>query len=341
LVAQKFDAGSLTVEGEAVPLGEGLGTDSVGLASFSVSRTGVLVYRGGEVTGSRLIWIDRAGKDTAAIDTPGEYHDTWFSPDHTRLAYDAGGKTGGNDVWIRDLQRGISSRFTFGPSSNVDPVWSPDGRRIVYTSREKGPGDFFIKDASGTRDPEPLLVDVTEKYASDWSADGKYLLFAERGGSNRGWDLWALPMEGEHKPIPVLRTQFNELWATFSPDGKYIAYQSNESGRGEIYVQEFPDARNKWQVSTEGGAEPYWRADGKELFYRSGPRVMAVPVQLGTSFVAGTPAALFETRFSGVIARGLYRPAPDGQRFLVLASPASSADQPAAVVLNWTSSLHR
>src|SRR5204863_2311135 len=120
-------------------------------------------------------------------------------------------------VWIRDLKRGVSSRFTFGPSSNVDPIWSPDGRRIVYSSREKGPGDLYVKDASGTKDAEPLLVDATEKYVSDWSADGKYLLFSARGGTNRGWDLWALPMEGEHKPIPVVRTQFAEIWATFSP----------------------------------------------------------------------------------------------------------------------------
>jgi serine/threonine protein kinase len=341
LVAQKFDAGSLAIEGEAVPLGEGLGTDTVGLASFSVSRTGVLAYRGGELGGSRLLWIDRAGKETPVIDAVGDYHDSWFSPDHTRLAYDVGGTNAGNDVWIRDLQRGVSSRFTFGPSTNVDPVWSPDGRRIVYTSREKGPGDLFMKDASGTKDPEPLLVDATEKYVSDWSADGKYLLFSARGGTNRGWDIWALPMDGERKPIPVVRTQFAEIWATFSPDGKYIAYQSNESGRAEIYVQEFPDARNKWQVSTDGGVESHWRADGKELFYRSGPRIMAVPVQLGASFSAGTPAALFETRFSSVVARGLFRPAPDGQRFVVLASRAVGAEQPASVVLNWTSALHR
>jgi dipeptidyl aminopeptidase/acylaminoacyl peptidase len=176
---------------------------------------------------------------------------------------------------------------------------------------------------------------------SDWSADGKYILFSARGGTNRGWDIWALPMDGERKPIPVVRTQFAEIWATFSPDGKYIAYQSNESGRAEIYVQEFPDARNKWQVSTDGGVESHWRADGKELFYRSGPRIMAVPVQLGASFSAGTPAALFETRFSSVVARGLFRPAPDGQRFVVLASRAVGAEQPASVVLNWTSALHR
>jgi len=341
LVAQKFNPTSFALEGDPVPLGEGLGTDSVGLASFSVSRTGVLVYRGGELTGSRLVWVDRSGKETPAIDAAADYHDTWFSPDRTRLVYDVGGDAGKNDIWIRDLTRGVSSRFTFGPSTNVDAVWSPDGRRIVYSSREKGPADLFIKEASGTRDPEPLLVDKEEKYVSDWSPDGKYVLFSWRGKDSGGWNISALAMDGEHQTLSLVKTQFSEVWATFSPDGKYIAYQSNESGRPEIYVQEFPDARNKWQVSTNGGAEPYWRADGKELFYRSGRTIVGVPVQIGQTFVAGTPAPIVDTRFSASVARGLYRPSADGQKFLVLAPPASQTDTPSSVILNWTSVLRR
>ncbi|MGH9409878.1 MAG: protein kinase domain-containing protein [Vicinamibacterales bacterium] len=341
LVAQKFNASSLTLDGEPVPLGEGLGTDTVGLASFSVSRTGVLVYRGGELTGSRLVWIDRSGKETPAIDPAADFFDTWFSPDRTRVVYSAGGDAGHADLWIRDLARGVSSRFTFGPTANYDPIWSSDGRRIIYTSTAKGPGNLMVKDASDTKDPEPLLVDAAEKYVSDWSPDGRYLLYTARGGDNRGWDIWALPMEGDHKPIPIVRTQFNELWATFSPDGKYIAYQSNESGRYEIYVQEFPEARNKWQISANGGLEPYWNRNGRELFYRSGASIMAVPVTPGPPFVAGTPAALFQTRFSESTVRGLYRPWPDGQRFLVLAARAAQTDVPATVVLNWSSALRQ
>ena len=339
LVAQKFNPDSQTIEGDPVPLGEGLGTDNVGLASFSVSRTGVLVYRGGELSGSRLVWIDRGGKETPLLDAVGDYHDTWFSPDHTRLVYDAG-DSAHNDLWIRDLARGVSSRFTFGPTANIDPIWSPDGRRIVYTSNEKGAGDLYVKDAAGTKDPEPLFADPDEKYVSDWSPDGSYLLYTARGKARAAWDILALPLTGDKKPVPIVATRFNELWATFSPDGKYIAYQSNESGRMEIYVQEFPDARNKWQVSTDGGAEAYWRRDGTELFYRSGRRIMAVPVQIGvSSFSVGTPAPLFETRFSPVVARGLYRPAPDGQKFLVLTPRAAQTEQPASVVLNWTTAL--
>jgi Tol biopolymer transport system component len=341
LVAQKFNPNSFTLEGDAVPLGEGLGTDSVGLASFSASRTGVLVYRGGELTGSRLVWVDRSGKETPAIEAAADYHDTWFSPDRTRLVYDMGGDSGKNDVWIRDLTRGVSSRFTFGPTENVDPIWSPDGRQIVYTARDKGPGDLLVKDASGTKDPEALLVDKDEKYVSDWSPDGTYLLVTWRGKDSGGWNISALTMAGDHKLTPLAKTQFNELWATFSPDGRYIAYQSDESGRAEIYVQEFPEARNKWQVSTNGGVEPYWRGDGKELFYRSGRQIVGVPVQTGSTFVAGTPAPIFDTQFSAATSRGKYRPSSDGQKFLVLAPRAAQVDTPASVVLNWTSALRR
>jgi Tol biopolymer transport system component len=342
LVAQKFNASSLTVEGEAVPVGEGLGSDDVGLASFSVSRNGILVFKGGEVSGSRLVWVDRSGKETPLLDAGDDYRDTSLSPDGARLVYDVserGGQRG--DLWIRDLARGVSSRFTFDATQELDPLWSPDGRRVVYTSRAKGPGDLFIKDASGTKEAEPLLVNADEKYATDWSPDGKYILYTGRGTGNSGWDIWAVPTTGDRTPIAVVKTEFGELWATFSPDGKYVAYQSNESGRAEIYVHEFPEAKNKWQVSTDGGAEPYWRRDGRELYYRQGPRIVAVPVQIGATFTVGNPVTLFQTRFSASTVRGRFRPTPDGQRFLVLGSLSRDNEQPAAVVLNWTTGMNR
>jgi len=339
LVAQKFDLDSLSLEGEAIPLGEGLGVDDVGLASFSVSRNGLLAFRAGQLQGRRLVWIDRAGKETPAIEAIGEYRDTSLAPDGKRLVYSAANNGGGMDLWIRDMVRGVSSRFTFDAPDEVVPQWSPDARRIAFTSRAKGPGDLWAKDASGTREAEPLLVSPDEKYVSDWSRDGRFILYTSRAGDEYGWDIFALPMDGDKKPMPLVRTKFNELHATFSPDGKYIAYHSNESGRPEIYVQEFPEARNKWQVSTEGGTTAFWRADGRELFYRNAERQMAVPVDVGSTFTVGTPQALFETRFAAITARALYRPTPDGQRFLVLAPLAREAEQPASVVLNWTAAL--
>ncbi len=341
LVAQKFDVASLTVEGEAVPIGEDLGSGELGLASFSVSRNNVLVFRAGELTGTRLVWVDRSGKETPVLDAPADYRDTSLSADGRRLTYDVsdGGNTRG-DIWIRDLARGVSSRFTFDATAEIAPQWSPDGRRIVYTSRAKGPGDLYAKDASGTREAEPLLVSSDEKYVSDWSRDGRHILYTSRGGPGEtGWDTWALPLDGDRKPLAIGNTKFNEMWATLSPDAKYVAYQSNESGRPEIYVHEFPEARNKWQISTEGGTQPHWRGDGRELFYRAGTSLMAVPVQASATFSVGTPVRLFETRFAAVTVRGHYRAAPDGQRFLVLAPLARDTEQPAAVVLNWSAAL--
>jgi Tol biopolymer transport system component len=338
LVAQRFDVGSAAVQGEAVPIGEGLGVDSVGLASFSVSRTGVLVYRAGDTAGSRLLWYDRAGKSTPALDVLGGYGDAAPSPDGKLVAYDAPSGGAGIDIWIRDVQRGVTQRFTFEPGDQIIPQWAPDGSRIVYTDRGKGLGDLYVRDASGAKGAEQLLTSPDLKLATDWSRDGAYLLYSDQA-KDTGWDLWALPMKGDRKPFVIRQTPFAEVMATFSPDGKYVAYQSNESGRGEIYVQEFPEARHKWQVSTQGGVHPFWRQDGRELFYRAGSRVMAVPVQIAPEFSAGVPVELFQAPFVTALDRAQCRPMPDGQRFLVLAAPGNEAVLPASVLLNWTAAL--
>jgi len=336
LMAQPFDVKALEMRGEPFPLAENLGIDAVGLAHFSASQTGVLVHRAGEASNRQLVWVDRNGKELGTVGEPARYASTWSAPDGKRVVIEvADVRSARSDLWIRDLARGVSSRFTFDPKDDSDPLWSPDGRSIVFSSNRADAVNLYVKDASGTSEEELLFESQEEKYASDLSRDGAHLLFYSRG-TETGWDVWALPMKGERKPFPVVRTRFVELFATFSPDGRYVAYQSNESGRSEIYVQEFPQARSKWQVSTEGGSEPYWRADGRELYYRSpDARIMAVPVEGGATFTAGTPNALFRARIASITTRAHYRPTPDGQRFLILAPEGRATIVPTTVVLNW------
>ena len=337
LVAHPFDADALEFTGEPIPVGEGLGVDAVGLASFSVSRTGVLAFRAGQGRGHQFIWVDRAGKETPVMEASGQFRDASLSPDGNRLVFESV-STEGPDLWIRDLARGVSSRFTFDPRPDLNPLWSPDGRRIVYTSRNEGVGNLYVKDASGAREAELLLETPNEKLATDWTRDGSHLVFASRT-TDMGWDLWALPMTGERKPFQLVRTRFNDLFATVSPNGKYLAYFSDESGELEVYVQEFPEPQNKWQISASGGRAPFWSADGRELYFRDALNsIMVVAVETGDAFKAGAPRKLLQTRFAPILARTHFRPARDG-RFLVLAPAGSEEMAPISVVLNWTGAI--
>jgi hypothetical protein len=338
LVAHPFDASALEFTSEPIPIGEGLGVDAVGLASFSMSRNGVLALRSGETTDLKYVWVDRAGNQTPILEQVDQYRDASVSPDGRWLAFDKD-VPGGSDIWIRDLGRGVTSRFTFDPSTQAsNPHWSPDGRRVLFSARTAGSMDLMLKDASGTREADVLFASKVDDLASDWTADGNYVIYSTRS-SDTGWDVWALPIGGDRKPFPIARTRFTELFGTVSPNGKYVAYFSDESGQMEVYVQEFPEPRHKWQVSTKGGTEPFWRADGRELFYRAGSELMAVPVQTSPEFVAGSPVSLFRARFPRLLLRATYRPAPDGKRFLMLTPAGDNLVVPTVVVLNWTSAL--
>jgi len=337
LVAQPFDAKALKTTGEPVPLAEHIGTDSVGLARFSVSRDGTLVYRTGE-SGDKFIWVDRSGKEGETVGDPGDYHNPAFAPGGDRLAFDLGDpRSGKPDIWVRDLKRGVSSRFTFGVGNAFCPLWSPDGRRMAYTVGD----DLFEKGVEGQGEEKPLLKSDELKFACDWSRDGRYIAFCSQG-KETGWDIWVLPTFGDLKPVPFLKTQFLELMPVFSPDGRFLAYQSNESGRQEVYVQSFPGPGGKWQISTAGGTEPHWRADGRELYYRApGQKVMAVDVQTGNGVTAGTPQLLFQGRFDMSLARSRFLPTADGRRFLTVAPLGREAMTPTTVVLNWFADLGR
>jgi Tol biopolymer transport system component len=341
LVAQPFDAGKLKTTGEPVPLAEQIGTDGVGLARFSVSRDGVLVYRTGD-SGNRMVWMDRSGKEIDNVGEVGDHGDPAFSPGGDRLAFDLNDpRNGKSDIWVRELIRGVNSRATFGSGDNISPLWSPDGSRIVFSSNRNGTFDLFEKSASGQGDEKLLLKSDEFKFACDWSRDGSYILYSSQGKTTN-WDIWALPTSGDGKPIPLVVGPFIEIKPRLSVDGKFISYNSNESGRSEIYVRTFPGGDGKWQVSNAGGSDAEWSADGRELFYRApDQKLMAVEVQTANGFQAGIPQALFAGRTLSGPARNKYLAAQDGKRFLYVSPLGRDAMTPTTVVLNWFAALEK
>jgi len=306
-----------------------------------VSRDGTLAYRTGDA-GARLLWVDRSGKELDALGDRGEYANPKLSRAGDRLVFDLNDpRSGKADIWIRDLARGVNSRFTFASGNNAVPIWSPDGATIVFRSDRTGTYDLFEKPASGQGEEKLLLKTDEQKLACDWSRDGRYIAFAAQN-QKTGWNAWALPTFGDRKPIPIVVGPFAELMPAFSPDTRFIAYQSNESGRPEIYVQSFPVASGKWQVSSSGGTDPSWGADGKKLFYRSADqKLMAVDIDAGESFKAGIPQPLFPARVQPGIARNKYVVSADGERFLFVAPLGRDALTPTTVVLNWSAELGR
>ena len=336
LVAQPFDAKAMKTTGEPVPLAEKIGVDNVGLARFSVSREGTLAYRTGE-SGTRLLWVDRNGKELGTAGEAGDSREPALSPRGDRLAFGmADARANNSDVWVRDLARGVNSRLTFGPVDEFAPTWSPDGNRIAYAVDGKG---IFEKAADGTGEESELLKAPELMFPTDWSRDGRYIAFTWQG-KGTGFDAWVLPTFGDRKPIAVLKTPFNEGGTVFSPDGRFIVYMSNESGRNEIYARSFPGPGGKWQVSADGGADPHFSADGKEIYYRApDQKVMAVDVKIGAGFEAGVPKALFLGRFQPANARNRFVPSADGQKFLIVAPLGRDAMAPTTVVLNWFAGL--
>ncbi len=342
LMAQPFNASDLTLKGDAVPIAEQVQFDAAfSRGVFSASENGVLVYQTGDAqTGSQLIWFDRSGKQTGTLGDKALYVDFSISPDLKKVAVSVSDpRVGPPDLWIYEVGRGLRTRFTFDPRPDNGPIWSPDGSRVVFSSTRKGSFDLYIKSYAGSADEELFLETEHDQFPESWSSDGRYVAYQSRGVPGTVSDIWVLPLSGDRKPIPFLQTRFLERHAQFSPDGHWIAYISDESGRDEVYVAPFPVPGRKWQISNAGGIRPYWRQDGREIYYLAEDnRITAVDVgQQGATFEVGAAKPLFVIRPQrpGTI----YRVSPEGQRFLVNTAVEEERPTPLTLVVNWTADL--
>jgi eukaryotic-like serine/threonine-protein kinase len=354
LLAQPFDARELRLTGEPFPVAERVGRDpNFSRGNFSVSDNGVLVYDPSlNRLNKQLVWVDRQGKQIGSLGAVGGYSRPWLSPDEKRVAVDRlDSQTDTRDLWLYDVAGGGASHFTFDPANDFYPVWSPDGSRIVWGSNREGMYDLYWKAASGAGLDELLLKSSNWKVPTDWSRDGRFPRYYEIDPKTKR-DIWILPLSGDQKPFPFLQTEANEVGGQLSPDGRWMAYASDELGGHEVYVQSFPSAGGKRQVSTKGGTGPHWRRDGKELFYYAPDgKLMAVEVKSGlpagghgggegASFEASVPRALFEFRSgSGPPTFAPYTVTADGQRFLLNTIVDESGGAPLTVRVNWQAGL--
>jgi serine/threonine protein kinase/Tol biopolymer transport system component len=345
LLAEPFDADKMSLSGDPTPVAEDLALRPPTRAPFWASEAGLLAYRTGDVEARRrLVWIGRDGKALGEALSEDLYRPSIrLSPDGKRVA--TGLQEGGNeDIWVLEFTRKGMTRLTFDPASELYPVWSPDGSRIAYISNRGGMQQIYWTAGGGGGREERLTNSPNPKSVEDWSRDGRYLLFTELDPKT-GFDIWALPLEGERKPMPVLRTPSGEGGAQFSPDGKWIAYGSNSSGKYEVYVRAFPPGPgNPWQVSNQGGGWPRWRVDGKELYYfdQNTGAIMAASVHAaGAGFESEAPRELFSVS-ANPLDDFPYDVTADGQRFLVMqpaAEASGSGPSPLTVVTNWQAEL--
>jgi len=347
LMARPFNARSLHFSGPAVPVAQSVGTPYPSYGYFSVSPVGVLVYTAEDAsiqdTTGQMTWFNRAGVKQGEVGQPDVYSTPAISPDGARLAV-AKGEQGKQDIWVYDLKRGTASRLTFNPADDTNPTWLPGGSQILFASKREGPYGIYQKDADGLGSTQVVSQSSSDPEAiDDVSPDGRYAIFDTANGPN-SIQIEVLPLFGDRKPSAFVQGSFGAKTARFSPNGRYVAYTSNETGRQEVYVQTFPKPSGKWQISTTGGEEPMWRHDGKELFYLSrgnsasrGDKLMSVAVDTNAAaFQAGIPKELFETQLIPLwYWRNVYAASPDGQRFLMVVPAAEAKPQPITVVLNW------
>ncbi len=345
LMSVPFDASRLKLTGDAVPLGERISYHAYRWnGAFSVSDNGILAYQGEGIDTARLTWVERAGRQIGTLGTPGDYGGVRLSPDGLRCAVELRDPaTGMIDIWVYDLARGVASRLTSG-STSVSPVWSSDGRRILFSSNRRGHWDLYEKVVTSTSVEEILYETLSDKTPTHWSNDGNSVLFNNAGtGLMHRWEIWELSVPSR-SAAPYLRSAFDERDGSPSPDGRILAYVSAESGRQEIYVQVFPEGSEKRRVSTAGGRQPSWRRDGSELYYVApDDKLLVVKVRPGHPFEIEAPEVLCEGRFHPSASEiPSYAPSADGQRFLVVTEGSSGGrSSPISLVINWPMALRR
>lgn len=334
LVARRFDLAGHSLSGDAVVIAESV-------AAFSGSAQGLLAYRTGSQPRRQLTWFDRSGKALGTLGQPDEpIRAPDLSPDAGRVAADRGVQ-GNRDIWVIDALR--TTRLTFDPADDQFPLWSPDGARIAFGTARNGKSGLYAKSANGAG-AEELIAErppgLTAFHgATSWSRDSRFILADVNSATSQ--EVWVLPLTGDRKPYPFLNGAHTERLALFSPDGDWVAYQSSESSRAEIYVRPFPGPGGQWQVSTAGGAGPRWRNDGKELYWIApDAKLMAAPISVtGSSIQPGAPVALFQTRIylggTEQPNRGQYNVAPDGRFLINTVLSSDDAVMPITIVQNW------
>ena len=339
LLARRLDLRRGEMTGEPQTIADSVPTiTAIGIGAFSISTNGRIAYRSGAAIQRQVVWYDRSGKRTeAAAPDVNELQSVELSPDGRRVALDRTVQSN-RDVWLLDLSSARMTRFTFDDAQDGLPVWSPDSTQIVFESKRKGPYDLYLKAAGGGGVDTPLLESQYDKWPLDWSSHGDYVLYYEDNPKTAG-DLLALPVKAadpkDKTPVVIANTPFEEMSGQFSPDGKWVAYQTNESGRNQIVVQSFPNPLNRSQVSNDGGTQPRWSKDGKELYFLGlDLRMMAVTVRFsGSSVDSGKPVSLFQTRIPSV-PKPQYSVSADG-RFLINEQVEESAATPVTLILNW------
>jgi serine/threonine-protein kinase len=336
LFAIRFDLESLATTGTGLPVLEDVGGLFQWLGHLGVSENGTLAYipHSTQYPPKDLVWVDRGGSEERLEVESRPFVSPTLSPDGRRIAVSI--MADDTEVWIYELSRGISTPLTHQPTSDEKPIWTHDGRRVIY-SRENIQFDIYWIAADGRGQEELLHSSDYDLFPLDVSPDGKWLFFQEDHASE---DLWLLPLDGEGEATPFLRTPFDERSASFSPDGHWVAYDSDESGQPEVYIQEFPGASDKYRVSIDGGSEPCWSRDGTELYFLSGQKMMAATVRLGADIEIDKPQILFEGSYDDYWIAGNFDVAPDG-RFLMVKTPPENASRQVNVVLDWFGELER